>query len=100
VHKKQFQTIAIVIFAIFGRLPLSRPMATVINNLFPHTLITEVFIEGMSFALAYLGIWLLFNKWSARFWIKAVIASGIIILSFVAIQMYDISAAYNMTHPK
>jgi hypothetical protein len=99
-NKKQVQIVAIVSFAIFGRLPLSRPIATVIYKLFPPSLITDVFIQGISFALAYLGIWLLFNKWSARFWIKAVIVSGIIILAFVAMRMYDVSAAYNMLHSR
>ena len=96
-HKKQTQAITIVLFAIFGRLPLSRPIATVIFKFFPHTLITEAVINGMAFALAYLGIWLLFNKCSARFWIKAVIVSVIIILSLVVIQMYDMTTAVNMS---
>ena len=99
-RKKTAKTSVIVILALCGYLPLGRPVGSVLNSVFPRSAVTYAATAVIALGLSSLIMWLLFTKWSARFWIKVVIAAGAIILGLVAIHSYDMTAAYNMTHPK
>lgn len=54
-------------------------------------------ISGVAFGLAYVGAWFFFNKWQAKFWIKACIAVGIVIVCRVGLVLLDMSIVNNMS---
>jgi hypothetical protein len=92
---------AVVFFAYVWSLALvSKLVATAIYIVLPRDIIISTAISGVSFMLAYVGAWLLFNKWNARFWIKAVTACGIFVVLFIIGGLIDAAIVYNMPHPK
>ncbi len=96
-YKKLAKDAVVVLFSYLWALALLNKLAaTVIYAIFPHDIITSTISLGVGFALAYLGAWLFFNKWSARFWIKVAIASGIFILLFVIGGLIDAAAVSNI----
>jgi hypothetical protein len=48
-------------------------------------------IWALALAFGYLGGWLIFKKWNARFWVKAATAAGIVLLSFPLFGMIGLT---------
>jgi len=98
---KYMKDLAIIVFAYWSLLPLvDRLVGMVIYSMFPNDPITNAVVLTVAFGLSYTSFWLFFNKWKAKFWIKACITIGIIIASHMISLWIDMAAAHNMTHPK
>lgn len=100
-YKKLAKDAAVVFFAYEWSLVLmDRLAALVVNAIFPRTPITDIVANGIGFMLAYLGAWFFFNKWNVRFWIKAVVATGMFVIFFIAGGLIDAAIVSNMPHPQ
>lgn len=96
-YKKLAQDATVVLFAHFWSIALvNRLVGLVAYAILPHNIIISTVVSGVSFALAYVCAWLLFNKWNGKFWLKAASAVGIFIVLFVAGGLIDAATVRNM----
>lgn len=97
-YKKLAKDAAVVVIAYLWSLALiTKLVATATYMIFPHDIITAAVISSVSFMSAYVGAWLFFNKWNAKFLVKAIIACGIFVILFIISGLIDAAIVRNMS---
>ena len=98
-RNKFIKDFAIVVFAYYWALSLiNRLVGMIIHSLLPGDPAATALTLMLAFVLSYAGVWFFFNKWKARFWVKACIAVGVIVVSYMIGTWIDMNAVYNMSH--
>lgn len=98
---KFIKDFAIVVFAYEWAICLINQLVAIIaHTLLPYDPVITVLILAVAFVLSYTAVWFFFNKWKARFWVKACITVGVIIASYLLGVWIDMHTVYNLPHPQ